>query len=245
MKVDRAGFLFFTSALLSACGTKQEGPNAPGAVTIPPQPPLPAQATGPAKAREPSPADAGGQGDLAVASSDEDDEEEAPYQPWPGTANPPLARTVHAQTCDLADNARGQPAGCALKPGPGPTCESFGATRVDCAKLTRWLVPRVAAKAQACLAGKSGKSDICLFNVGPSCVIQALSSVCLDPSPKIETACENVMMRCRKVDARHRHMTSEACKAAMSAIVPARRAPFLSCAAESCDLVPCIYAAQR
>lgn len=243
MKVDRAKFLVLTSALF-ACAGKTEPANDPGgAVAIPPQPPPPpATATATATVEAPPP-DAGPSRDVPVAVSDDDDEE--PYQPWPGTAQPPLAKTVHAQSCDVAENAKGKPVACNLQRAPGPTCESFGETRADCPKLSRWLVPKVAEKAAGCLNAKSGKKDICLFNVGPSCVIESLSSVCLDPSPKIAASCERVMTRCAKADRKYRHMTADACKAAMSAIVPASQGKFLSCAAESCDLVPCMYAAQR
>jgi hypothetical protein len=244
MKIDRGKFLFLTSALF-ACASKTEPVNDPGsAVTIPPQPPPPPAASPTADKNAEAPAaDAGTSRDVPVAVSDDEDEE--PYEPWPGTAQPPLAKTVHAQSCDVAENAKGKAVACTLKPAPGPTCESFGETRSDCPKLSRWLVPKVAEKAAACLNAKSGKKDICLFNVGPSCVIEALSSACLDPSPKVASSCERVMSRCARVERKHRHMTADACKAAMSAIVPASQTKFLSCAAESCDLVPCMYAAQR
>lgn len=242
MKIDRARFLFLTSALF-ACGSKTEPANDPGsAVTIPPQPPPPPATATAEKRAEAAQPDASAPKEAFVAAADDDEE---PYEPWPGTAQPPLAKTVHGQSCDVAENAKGKPVACTLKPAPGPTCESFGETRADCPKLSRWLVPKVAEKAAACLNGKSGKKDICLFNVGPSCVIEALSSVCVDPAPKVAASCERVMARCGKVDRKYRHMTADACKAAMSAIVPASQGKFLSCAAESCDLVPCMYAAQR
>lgn len=245
MKIDRAQFLFLTSALF-ACAGKTEPANDPGgAVAIPPQPPPPPApaATTTEKNVGATPADAGSARDVPLATSDDEDEE--PYQPWPGTAQPPLAKTVHPQSCDVAENAKGKAVACNLRPAPGPTCESFGETRADCPKLSRWLVPKVAEKAAACLNAKSGKKDICLFNVGPSCVIESLSSVCLDPSPKVAASCERVMARCGKADRKYRHITADACKAALSAIVPTSQPKFLSCAAESCDLVPCMYAAQR
>jgi hypothetical protein len=196
----------------------------------------------PVATEEPAVADAGAkEAPLAV----DNDDDEQPYEPWPGTANPPMAKTVHAQKCDVAENAKGKAVACALKPMPGPSCESFGETKADCPKLSRWLVPKVAEKAASCLNAKSGKKDICLFNVGPSCVIESLSSVCSNPDPKIDASCERVMKRCKSTEGKHRHMTLDACKAALSAIVPASQGKFTTCAAESCDLIPCMYQAQR
>lgn len=241
LAIDRSKFLLLSSAMF-ACGAKNDPSPGGGPIIIPAQPPPTASmtATAPVKTALAAP-DAGAPSQPIAA--DEDDEE--PYEPWPGTADPPMAKTVHAQKCDVAENAKGKAVACALRPAPGPSCESFTETRADCPKLSRWLVPKVAEKAAACLNAKSGKKDICLFNVGPACVIESLSSVCLNPDPKIEASCERVMKRCKTYDAKYRHMNMEACKAALSAIVPATHGNFTSCAAESCDLVPCVYSAQR
>lgn len=238
--VDRSKFLLLTSAMF-ACGTKNDPAAVGGPVVIPAQPPQVASMSATTAQRAPDPPDAG-QASQPVAV-EEDDEE--PYEPWPGTADPPMAKTVHAQKCDVAENAKGKAVACTLRAPPGPSCESFGETRAECPRLSRWLVPKVAEKAAACLHAKSGKRDICLFNVGASCVIESLSSVCLNPDPKIEQSCERVMRRCKTYDPKQRHMNVEACKAALSAIVPASHGKFTSCAAESCDLVPCMYSAAR
>jgi hypothetical protein len=243
MKIDRSKFLLLTSAMF-ACGTKNDPSSASGGpIVIPAQPPptasMPLPAT--AKLAEPAAPDAGPKEAQLVV----DDDDEQPYEAWPGTANPPMAKTVKAQKCDVTENAKGKAVACTLKAPPGPSCESFSETRADCPKLTRWLVPRVAEKATACLNAKSGKKDICLFNVGPSCVIESLSSVCLNPDAKIEQSCDRVMKRCKTTDPKYRHMNMEACKAALSAILPAAHGKFTSCAAESCDLIPCMYSAAR
>lgn len=245
MKVDRARFLVLTSTMFAsaiACATKNDGGTAQGPINIPQQPPPIASMAPTASAKLPDPPpDAGGPSQPVAV--EEDDEQ--PYEPWPGTADPPMAKTVHPQKCDVAENAKGKAVACSLKPAPGPSCESFTETRSDCPKLSRWLVPKVAEKAAACLNAKSGKSAICLFNVGPSCVIESLSSVCLNPDPKIEASCERVMKRCKSYDPKYRHMNMDACRAALSAIVPASHGKFTTCAAESCDLIPCMYSAQR
>lgn len=242
MKIDRSKFLLLTSAMF-ACGTKNDPQQVGGPIIIPAQPPPTASMTATASAKVIEPPDAGAPSSAPIAAAEDDDEQ--PYEPWPGTADPPMAKTVHAQKCDVAENAKGKTVGCTLKAPPGPSCESFSETRADCPKLSRWLVPKVAEKAAGCLNAKSGKKDICLFNVGPSCVIESLSSVCLNTDPKIEQACDRVMKRCKSYDPKYRHMNMDACKAALSAIVPAAHGKFTSCAAESCDLIPCMYSAAR
>lgn len=240
LAIDRSKFLLLTSAMF-ACGAKNDPAQVGGPIVIPAQPPPTASMTATAPVKTGEPPDAGAPSQPIAAEEDD----EVPYEPWPGTADPPMAKTVHAQKCDVAENAKGKPVACTLKAPPGPTCESFSETRADCPKLSRWLVPKVAEKAAACLNAKSGKKDICLFNVGPSCVIESLSSVCLNTDPKIGEACERVMRRCKTYDAKYRHMNVEACKAALSAILPASHGKFTSCAAESCDLIPCMYSAAR
>lgn len=243
MDVDRTTFLFLTSAIFAATACARSDPAAvpPAgvAIDIPLQPPPPPPTAGSASSTAQPAAGSAQLAEQAVA-----DDDEQPYEPWPGTTDPPLARTIRGQKCDLTENAKGK-AACSLKPPPGPTCESIGATRSDCARLSRWLVPRVAEKAAACLNARSGTRDLCLFNMGATCFMESLRSVCVDTSPKVEEACARVMQKCARVDKRSRHMTMDACRAAMSAILPVAHGKFLSCAAESCDLIPCHYAAQR
>lgn len=241
MKIDRSKFLLLTSAMF-ACGTKNDPSSPSGPIIIPAQPPPTASMSPPATAKL---ADAVPDASAKEAPLAVDDDDEQPYEPWPGTADPPMAKAVKAQKCDVAENAKGKAIACTLKAPPGPSCESFSETRSDCPKLSRWLVPKVAEKAAACLNAKSGKKDICLFNAGPSCVIESLSSACLNTDPKIAESCERVMKRCKTFDPKYRHMNMEACKAALSAIVPASHGKFTSCAAESCDLIPCMYSAAR
>jgi hypothetical protein len=233
MHVDRTKFLVLTSALLASCKSAETPQNAP--IMIPQQPPPVASI-----AREPEPPpttpDAGASVEPIAVDDDED-----PYEPWPGTATVPLAKTVHGQTCDAAENAKGTVA-CALRP-PGPTCESFGETKSECARLRGWLVPRVAEKAAKCLNAKSGKQDICYFNIGAACIIQAFDGVCLDLTPKIESSCKRVMSKCASVEKQYRHINLAACRAAMSSVVPQRHGKLIACMQESCDLVPCTYAA--
>ena len=237
MHVDRTKFLVLTSALLASCkGETQTHENGP--IVIPTQPPATASI---ARDPEPPPQAVMDAGPKEAPVAAEEDEE--PYEPWPGTATVPLAKTVKGQSCEVAENAKGTVA-CTLRP-PGPTCESFSETKGECARLRSWLVPRVAEKASKCLNAKSGKQDICSFNIGAACIIQAFDDVCLDPSPKIDTSCKRVMSKCSAVERQYRHINFGACKAALSAVVPARHGKFITCAQESCDLVPCTYAASQ
>jgi hypothetical protein len=231
MHVDRARFLLLTSSLLAACKDAESPSTTP--IVIPPQP-----STVPSAAHDPPPPPLVDAGSSAMPVAVDEDEE--PYEVEPGEAAVPLAKTVKGQTCEPAENAKGAPV-CTLR-APGPTCESFTETRSECGRLRTWLVPRVAERAAKCLSAKSGKQEICAYNIAAACVIEAMNAVCLDPAPKIETSCKRVMARCQSVERQSRHVNLGACKAAMSSIVPARQAKFVTCMQESCDLVPCHYA---
>ncbi len=231
MHVDRAKFLLLTSSLFAACKESEPAPQAPIVI---PQQPAPVASLAREGAPPAPPAEAPPE---PVAVADDDEE---PYEPWPGGTEVPMARTVKGQTCDVAENAKGSPV-CTLRP-PGPTCEGFTQTRSECSRLRTWLVPRVAERAAKCLSAKSGKQDVCSPNVAAACVIQAMNDVCLDPSPKIDASCKRVMSKCASFDHQQRHVNLNACKAAMSSIVPARHAKFVTCMQEGCDLAACHYA---
>jgi hypothetical protein len=244
MHVDRASFLLLASTLFVACQPSEAQGTPP--VLAPPAPsptPVPLVASAPTQTAAPS-ASASAPVEpapVAVAAPDANDEQ---YSFGSGAAVPPLAKDLHPQSCDVKDNAKGVVTACALSQ-PGPTCESFGDTKDECARYGKWLVPRAAAAATKCLQAKSGKQSICLFNVGMACAVEAWGATCLDPSPKIEAACAKVAQRCESVPKKHRHMTLDACKAALSAIIPSRHDKFLHCAAESCQLVQCAYPAEQ
>jgi hypothetical protein len=243
MKVDRGSFLALTAALFAACGPAAP-PVAATSVTVPelPRPPeAPAALDAgaierPAEPEPPPPAP------TPPARSDTGDE--APYETGSG-ATPPLASSLHPQACPPAGNTVGLWPGCALTRPPGPTCESYGDTLKECQRFKRWLTPRAAAHAAACLQAKSGKAELCEFNAAMACASEAFGVACLDPSPAVDRECRDVDDACAKVPRRYRHMTFDACRAALSAIVPARRRAFVHCAAESCALVQCAYAADQ
>ncbi|HQY60038.1 MAG: hypothetical protein IPF92_25270 [Myxococcales bacterium] len=245
MQVDRASFLALTAALFAACGPTAP-PVAADSVTVPELPPPPVAPVAPvaldAGVPERPVAPEPPQPQPASAASDTGDE--APYEPGSG-ATPPLASSLHPQACATAGNAVGAWPGCALSRPPGPTCESYRDTLNECQRFKRWLTPRAAAHAAACLQAKSGKAELCEFNAAMACAAESFGVACLDPTPAIDRECRDVADRCARVPRRYRHMTFDACRAALSAIVPARRRAFVHCAAESCALVQCAYAADQ
>lgn len=232
--IDRKLFLSLT-ALLASCKAPEVAVDAP-VVAIPSAP----TASGAKAAKKPDPPPLPG-----VVATEDDDDVDDDEPAWPGTAKPPANRTIRGQTCPTTDNLVGTAPACRLTRGPGPTCESFADTRSECADFGRWLVPRVAERAGRCLDAKSGTRDICLFNVSVSCVMEALRDVCVDASPRIVTECKQAVDACKAAGASKTpgHMTQTSCVAALSGIKSARHGAFLHCAAESCTLLPCLYAA--
>lgn len=245
MQVDRASFLALTAALFAACGPAAP-PLAASSVTVPelPRPPEAPAAVDAGVIERPAEPEPEPPPPAPAPSDASDTGDEAPYAPGSG-ATPPLASTLHPQACAPAGNAVGAWPGCALTRPPGPTCESYGDTLKECQRFKRWLTPRAAAHAAACLRAKSGTPGLCEFNAAMACASESFGVACLDPSPTIDRDCRAVADSCAKVPRRYRHMTFDACRGALSAIVPARRRAFVHCAAESCALVQCAYAADQ
>src|SRR5690349_9838993 len=81
-----------------------------------------------------------------------------PPAPTPVAQSPdPYKGTpIHAQSCDPGLNAKGAVPACAVRPPPGPTCESIHDTQAECPTLTKLLKPRVAQAAIECLNRRSG-----------------------------------------------------------------------------------------
>lgn len=247
MQVDRTSFLALTATLFAACGPAAP-PVTASTVAVPELPPPPPATSGPPEAASatapavlpPGPQAAG----LPAHRGDDDDGDEAPYRPS-GGATPPLASSLHPQACATSANALGHSPGCTLTRPPGPTCESFRDTLNECRRFKSWLTPRAASHAAACLQAKSGGPELCQFNAAMACAAESFGVACLDPSPAVESACRKVVTQCASVPRQYRHMTFDACRGALSAIVPARRSAFVHCAAESCALVQCAYAAEQ
>lgn len=153
--------------------------------------------------------------------------------------NPYEGTPIHGQSCDPALNMRGAAPACAVRPPPGPTCESIGDTREECPTLNKLFKPRVAQAAIECLNRRSGTKDICEFNVSSICAYEALQSACIEPAAR--PACTKVMARCGPAPKGHYNkMTQDACEAGFSGVAEAKRAKFLSCISESCRFETCL-----
>jgi hypothetical protein len=229
MHVDRAKFLVLTSSLFAAC--KEEAPPVAAPIVIPPQPP-PTASVALYDASPPPLADAGKP--EVPRAAEEDEEERDEYD-----RDIPLARSIHAATCPTADNQKGTTT-CSLKM-PSGACEGFLTVKTECAKLRTWLVPRAGEKVSACLTKKSGTEALCTYAVGSVCWMEALNSVCLDTSPKIEKLCRDAVSACDAVEKRYRHINQESCRAALSATVPRFHGKLTTCFAEGCDVASCYH----
>jgi hypothetical protein len=165
-----------------------------------------------------------------------------PLQPVAQSPDPYKGTPIHAQACDPALNMKGVAPACALRPPPGPTCESISDTKEECPTLNKLFKPRVAQAAIECLNRRSGTKDICEFNVSSICAYEALQSACLEPYAK--SACTKVMARCGPAPkghySHHDKMTQDACEAGVSGVADAKRAKFLSCISESCRFETCL-----
>lgn len=160
-------------------------------------------------------------------------------QPVAQSPDPYKGTPIHASACDPALNMKGAAPACAVRPPPGPTCESISDTKAECPTLHKLFKPRVAQAAIECLNRRSGTKDICEFNVSSICAYEALEAACLDPSAK--AACTKVMARCGPAPKGHYNkMTQDACEAGVSGVADAKRARFLSCISESCRFETCL-----
>ena len=125
-----------------------------------------------------------------------------------------------------------------LKPGPGPHCESFEDTKWECENYDKSLDERVAEKAVACLADKSGRPQICDFSVASSCFMSALRFA---PSvPSAGASCGPIVSQCSQWSSPP-PITLAQCRAAASAVKPERRDMMLACMAEGCSIDGCLY----
>jgi hypothetical protein len=125
----------------------------------------------------------------------------------------------------------------ALKPGPGPHCESFDDTVEDCAKYRAVLEPTAAEQASACLASKSGSKAICEFGVSSTCFMAGASKV--SPSQESVRACLDLVSQCRHKPGAD--LTLPGCRAAYSAVRNEQRNALVTCFTESCSVRNCFW----
>lgn len=212
MQVDRSRFLALTAAM-AAGGCAPSTPAKPGGGELEPA----------------------GSGDAIVHVAAPVDTYSPPVEgqktdpvPRPDvTAYSPERASMLASTCR------------SLKPGPGPVCESFEDTKVECEGFEQVLEARAAEKAVECLQSKSGKPQICDFTVATKCFESALR---YGPSePTAAARCQPIVSQC----AQWQHspqLTLSSCRTAIGAVKPDRREALIACMAEACTLDSCFYA---
>jgi len=224
MQVDRARFLVLTGALAAAhaaCAGKPE-------VDVAAIPAGDVVVAAPPSAGAPAPADAPDAGAPEPEPVETAEPVAAPSEP------PPAANEDESATCK---NTKGKALTCSLK-APGPVCESFQDTRDQCGKFNRGLQPRVAEKFVGCLNAKSGKPDLCDFDVTNTCFEAARKFACVEPSTT--KPCQDAVKACSGM--RGSKLTERSCKAFSSSFVAAKRTKIMGCVVESCSVEYCHFA---
>jgi len=228
MHVDRSRFLLLTAAIASAgCGPKPatqapvDRADALGGqplVVVQTEPPPPEQAEG-----------SGARLDRPSPEPDEEARDRPSASLGPADPQPPGTRAPSM----LGAQCR------ALRPPPGPHCESIDSTPEECESYERVLVPEAAARATACLASKSGKRSICKFGVTVDCFMEG--SRVAPPDRQAQAACAPVLRQCAANRWGDPDMTAANCQAAFSAVRPGQRMALLSCITEGCGVGSCFY----
>ena len=125
----------------------------------------------------------------------------------------------------------------ALKPPPGPHCESFDDTVEDCQRYRAVLEPSAAEQASACLASKSGSPAICEFGVSGACFMAGASKVTI--VQESTRACLDLVSRCRHKPGGD--LTLAGCRATYSAVRNEQRNALVTCFTESCSVRNCFW----
>jgi hypothetical protein len=177
VRIERATFL----ALVSAIGCNGgQAPLAPGSVVeIPPQPPQPPPSTAPAPPPKPP---------VPVAVADAATEEEEEPRSVCGWVDP---ATVTRPPGVCSDD-KGTPAACSTM----KDCGGTAFPRLKCEAYRRYLKPRVAQHAVACLAKIPGGND-CDSCPVYRCGEEALKTACDDAT--VDPLCLQITSKCKAV----------------------------------------------
>lgn len=225
MQIDRTRFLMLTTSIAAgACaGAPTASPEVPEQTVIviaPPPPAGPVASAAPVIEEDPVPP----QAECDNYPSREDYVE--PEDP---------AVALIPTTPSTCGNSRGNPALCSgLRAPPGPHCESFSDTLSDCNSMRTGLQPRVAEKAVQCLLLKSGKRDICQFDVANKCGLAATKDACIDSFS--DQPCRQAVAAC----GRRSSLTLQRCQQVLSAVAPRSRRAVMSCITEGCSVDYCL-----
>jgi hypothetical protein len=224
MHVDRAKFLFLTTAIASGCGTRpapepvvitaSAGPDYDTTVASEAQ--TADAAPEPVAKEEPVP-----EAMARVGPIEEGYASPPPPAPAPGPVDPKLAKQ------------------CASLRPPGPVCESFQDTVDSCNRYSDVLVPKAADAAVKCLTKRSKTKRICEFGVDAVCATEGSKAAKTDPTAA--QTCASMFSQCKAAGYRGKDLTSANCQGALSGYKPEYRTALVSCISEFCEIGSCFY----
>ena len=134
---------------------------------------------------------------------------------------------------DLVQICRG------LQAPPGPYCESFEDTKIDCERFASALEPEAAEAATRCLADASGSEAICRFEATEDCFVAGLRAARPDGSARRQ--CEGVAQQCSTGRWSSPDMSVSSCELAMAAVKSQYEAQLIACMVEGCGIASCVW----
>ncbi|PRQ05862.1 hypothetical protein ENSA5_01820 [Enhygromyxa salina] len=208
MHVDRSRFLFLTASLAAAACNQ------------------PRPATGP----DTGDAEPARSGDRSSDSAEQGEPEPGDPAVWleiePGTEDGQAA--TKGADCD---NSAGRPGGCTLSP-PGSHCESFQSTMQVCDSFSRFMQPRAAEAAVACLQAASGTRQICDLRIWDQCTSAGLQATCIEA--ETQSKCNVISDTCGG------SLSRFTCQQALSAVQPQHIRRLANCVEEHCEVSFCV-----
>ena len=126
-----------------------------------------------------------------------------------------------------------------LKPPPGPHCESFEDTKLDCETYADALEEDAAQRATHCLVQRSGREAICRYEALQDCFRAALRSA--DPDPAARSRCTSLVSGCASARWSAGDLTLSSCTRAFAAVKTRHESLLASCIAEGCSIGGCIW----
>ena len=153
---------------------------------------------------------------------------EAPAEPRP--AAPPPSREPSSE---LRETCR------SITPPPGPFCESFQDTKGQCERYGDVLEPEAAEAAVGCLARRSGRAEICDFELVSKCFVEGARSA--PPQSSARQACRSVVSNCASAGWSSPDMNQPSCEAAIAGVRDELDNQLVACMTEGCGIGSCIW----